>query len=795
MSQTSRTFLRVDALESRITPAVKFFVEGVVWGDTNGNGVKGPGESGIANVAVDLLVNTNALTPKIASTKTDAQGKYRFELPGDAGYLLQVTPPGGMEFAPPNRFSFESQVNSDITDLQLGRAAFQLFTQGGSQEPVQTINAGLLRNAAPMARAGAGPDFGFGYGIGLKNAIGEIGGVAAVDSAGNALVLGLTASEIPTPDPTIRNPYLAKYDPAGKLLWRQSTGPLNSFGLAATTDAANNIYIAGGNITSIEKPYPGLIHSDVYTDSFVAKYSPAGTLLWKTAVKGPGADLLQTIAVDGSGNVFAGGTGTAGNALKTDPAKPLVVKLSAADGKIVSQTYVAGSATGSVTDLVATGTGGVQFLANTFANPLSSDSSSLVGMWGPTGQLATLTTIRNAAGKTGSSAAERLFVDAAGNLTVTGTFVGTLDFDPGAAKLERTIAGTPTAAYGNDIFIARYDKSGKPLWAKTIGGDGFDSFTDAARTPDGRLILIGSCSNFVDFDPGPATVGRMGNYDNFLLVLDDAGNFVRVRTFELYANGGSLQPTMVRTDPRGDITFTGIYNGTPDINPTPAVTKLPQPVESTMSYMPGLFLAKWTTNLPPTPPAPTGNRPPTVTLPASYTIDEGKSFQPVATAADPDRDPLTYAWDLNGDGVFTDGAGANPTLTWAALTALGLGDSTPGRTVAVRVSDGKNPAVVMRTTLKILNVAPTGLLSLGGLAIAGRPTSIQFSGVFDPSVNDRIRGYRYDFDFNNDGRIDQSGPNPVGKTTFARPGTYPVKAFVIDKDGGKTEKILRVIVA
>ena len=40
--------------------------------------------------------------------------------------------------------------------------------------------------------------------------------------------------------------------------------------------------------------------------------------------------------------------------------------------------------------------------------------------------------------------------------------------------------------------------------------------------------------------------------------------------------------------------------------------------------------------------------------------------------ADPDGDPLTYSWDINGDGVFGDATGAKPTLTWAQLEALGI---------------------------------------------------------------------------------------------------------------------------
>lgn len=55
---------------------------------------------------------------------------------------------------------------------------------------------------------------------------------------------------------------------------------------------------------------------------------------------------------------------------------------------------------------------------------------------------------------------------------------------------------------------------------------------------------------------------------------------------------------------------------------------------------------------------------------------------------DPDKDPLTYTWDLNGDGLFADAGGA--TLTWAQLQALGIGDDGVFN-ARVRVTDGYDP--------------------------------------------------------------------------------------------------------
>jgi hypothetical protein len=110
------------------------------------------------------------------------------------------------------------------------------------------------------------------------------------------------------------------------------------------------------------------------------------------------------------------------------------------------------------------------------------------------------------------------------------------------------------------------------------------------------------------------------------------------------------------------------------------------------------------------------NSPPTnVGAGGPYAVGEGAGLTLAATATDPDGDALTYAWDVNGDGVFGDASGANPTLSWAQLNALGItfaGDATTN--LRVRVSDGVNPAVTSAaTSLTVtLPVTPANVVQL-----------------------------------------------------------------------------------
>jgi hypothetical protein len=80
-----RLRLEVEALESRITPATAGFsstgpavLSGVVYFDTNGNGVKDAGEIGASGVQITLTGTTTGSTKVNVSTTTDINGNFTF---------------------------------------------------------------------------------------------------------------------------------------------------------------------------------------------------------------------------------------------------------------------------------------------------------------------------------------------------------------------------------------------------------------------------------------------------------------------------------------------------------------------------------------------------------------------------------------------------------------------------------------------------------------------------------------------------------------------------------------------
>jgi parallel beta-helix repeat protein len=115
-----------------------------------------------------------------------------------------------------------------------------------------------------------------------------------------------------------------------------------------------------------------------------------------------------------------------------------------------------------------------------------------------------------------------------------------------------------------------------------------------------------------------------------------------------------------------------------------------------------------------------------VAVTGNYTVDEGYPLNLDASGSfdvdAPFGDTLTYAWDLNNDGDFSDageGSSASPTrtITWAQLAGLGI--TAPGsRTIRLRVTDNSSVSNVANAALSTLIVdygdAPDSYGTLNG---------------------------------------------------------------------------------
>lgn len=90
-------------------------------------------------------------------------------------------------------------------------------------------------------------------------------------------------------------------------------------------------------------------------------------------------------------------------------------------------------------------------------------------------------------------------LDATGNMYVTGSFTGTVDFDPGSPMFN---LATPPANY-RDVYVMKLSPDGTFMWAVSFGAKGVDVGDAIAVSPAGDVFVTGRVLNTVDFDPGP----------------------------------------------------------------------------------------------------------------------------------------------------------------------------------------------------------------------------------------------------------------------------------------------------
>ncbi|MFO0946531.1 MAG: Ig-like domain-containing protein [Planctomycetota bacterium] len=172
-----------------------------------------------------------------------------------------------------------------------------------------------------------------------------------------------------------------------------------------------------------------------------------------------------------------------------------------------------------------------------------------------------------------------------------------------------------------------------------------------------------------------------------------------------------------------------------------------------------------------------------------YVVTEGDSLTLSAAGSfDQDLyDVLSYSWDVNGDNVFGDAAGDNPTLTWSQLVALGINDGGV-RQVKLRVTDvtHNTSTTSSAVNLQINNGAPSVSVDGPAAVAVGQSVAFDFSAT-DPSPVDQAGSFFFIIDWNGDGFGDDFLPGTANLSvnhTFTQSGPNQVKVTVTDKDSG-----------
>jgi len=117
-------------------------------------------------------------------------------------------------------------------------------------------------------------------------------------------------------------------------------------------------------------------------------------------------------------------------------------------------------------------------------------------------------------------------IDAEGNLYVAGQFSGaTMHIGP----FTLTNHGTSFSSF--DLFVAKLDTGGNPIWAKCFGGDSTETTVGVSVSPNGEMVVGGTYKS-LSIDAGPDTLtfpAGGSNANLFLTKFDTWGNILWAR--------------------------------------------------------------------------------------------------------------------------------------------------------------------------------------------------------------------------------------------------------------------------
>jgi hypothetical protein len=264
--------------------------------------------------------------------------------------------------------------------------------------------------------------------------------------------------------------FVAKIDPGGKYIWATSGGgDERDFGLGIALDSAGNSYVTGcfrGTSTFGATTLKSVGPRDI----FVAKIGPTGKFIWATAAAtGWGGGAGSGIAVDSKGNSYV--VGTFG----------------------ITATF-----------------GGITLGTKGYAKDV------FIAKLDPNGKF--IGAIATGLGNQGMTW-EDIAVDSSGNVYATGGFAA-------------PFYGTPllTSAGKNDIFVVKYQPSGKLIWAASAGGASGDNGAGIAIDAAGNSYVTGYFTGSAKFGTTTLASGGATDDDVFVAKLSSAGKFVWARS-------------------------------------------------------------------------------------------------------------------------------------------------------------------------------------------------------------------------------------------------------------------------
>jgi hypothetical protein len=253
--------------------------------------------------------------------------------------------------------------------------------------------------------------------------------------------------------------------------------------------------------------------------------------------------IIQGIALDSVGDVMA-----VGNVTNSGSSTLFISRYSPIGIQIWSRQF--GTNVTSFGNSVVADSSGNIWVTGSFSGsidfgtgPMTSNGSTDVYLAKLT--LSGTTLFANHYGDANQQTATGIAIDSVGNVILTGTVFGSINF--GGAGV--------TSAGSSDVYIAKLAPTGFGLWAKGFGDASAHPSTGLAIGPSDSILLAGTFAGTINFGGGPLSAA--GSQDGFLAKLDSNGNYVWSRS----VGGMNDSISAFALDSNGNIAVAGTFTG------------------------------------------------------------------------------------------------------------------------------------------------------------------------------------------------------------------------------------------
>ena len=397
--------------------------------------------------------------------------------------------------------------------------------------------------------------------------------------------------------------FIQKMNSDGELIWLKRFGNMSiDEGVSITTDKDENVFISGTFNFELELDNNTVLFSAGFSDIFLMKLNSEGNLLWGNRIGGPKQDVILSIAVDTSGNLYCSGIfsetadfdpsnndflmTSSGNSMFPTSTDSFVAKYDSNGNFIWAKQYDDESPSSDPTKIIVTDSEevliighfsgvvdldpstGVEFFFSNSSNTLDGyilklntdgDFKSAVQLKASLGDRVNLRDIKS---------------DSENNIYMIGSFTGSVDFDPGGNEILKNSAGQ------DDVFILKLNSTGSFVWVNQFKNNGEFIGLELALDQEDNIYSVGYFKGVSDFNPNPnptpsadfiLSPSSNNGYGGYLSILKNDGTFLNA--YE-YGGVGFWFYHGIALNNNDEVILAGVFENQVDLNPAPDSTNL-----------------------------------------------------------------------------------------------------------------------------------------------------------------------------------------------------------------------------